>query len=56
MSKPHIMVVEARFYEDIAEELFKGALSALGDAGATHEGSARWAKAMAAGSSKAPGW
>jgi len=37
MSKPHIMIVEARFYEDIADELFKGALGALEDAGATHE-------------------
>jgi len=34
---PHIMIVEARFYEDIADELFKGALGALEDAGATHE-------------------
>ena len=37
MSKPHIMIVEARFYEDIADELFRGALGALEDAGATHE-------------------
>ena len=37
MSGPHIMIVEARFYEDIADALFEGALAALGDAGATHE-------------------
>lgn len=37
MSGPHIMIVEARFYEDIADALFEGALSALEDAGATHE-------------------
>ncbi len=37
MSGPHIMIVEARFYADIADELFKGALGALEDAGATHE-------------------
>ena len=35
--KPHIMVVEARFYEDIADELVKGATQALGDADATYE-------------------
>jgi len=37
MSKPHIMVVEARFYTDIADELYKGAMGALADAGASHE-------------------
>jgi 6,7-dimethyl-8-ribityllumazine synthase len=37
MRKPHIMVVEARFYEDIADALYEGALGALEDAGATHE-------------------
>ena len=37
MSGPHIMIVEARFYEDIADALFEGSLSALGDAGATHQ-------------------
>ncbi len=37
MSKPHIMVVEARFYTDIADELFKGASAALEDAEATYE-------------------
>ena len=32
---PHIMIVEARFYEDIADELVKGAIAALEAAGAT---------------------
>jgi 6,7-dimethyl-8-ribityllumazine synthase len=35
--KPHIMVIEARFYEDIADELVKGATQALDGAGATYE-------------------
>jgi 6,7-dimethyl-8-ribityllumazine synthase len=35
--KPHIMIVEARFYEDIADELMRGALMALEEAGATYE-------------------
>ena len=34
---PHIMVVEARFYEDIADELVRGALSELEKAGVTYE-------------------
>lgn len=34
---PHIMVVEARFYEDIADELVRGALAVLNEAGATYE-------------------
>jgi 6,7-dimethyl-8-ribityllumazine synthase len=33
----HIMIVEARFYEDIAEELVKGAVAALEEAGVTYE-------------------
>jgi 6,7-dimethyl-8-ribityllumazine synthase len=33
----HVMIVEARFYEDIADELVKGAVAALEAAGATHE-------------------
>jgi len=37
MSRPHIMIVEARFYEDIADALYTGACGALEDAGATHE-------------------
>lgn len=34
---PHIMVVEARFYEDISDELARGAVAALERAGATYE-------------------
>jgi 6,7-dimethyl-8-ribityllumazine synthase len=34
---PHIMIVEARFYDDIADELTKGALAALDQAGASYE-------------------
>lgn len=34
---PHIMLVEARFYEDIADELARGAIAELEKAGATHE-------------------
>ncbi len=35
--KPHIMVVEARFYQDISDALFAGAERALKKAGATFE-------------------
>lgn len=35
--KPHIMIVEARFYEKIADELIRGAVAALDSAGATYE-------------------
>ncbi len=34
---PHIMIVEARFYDDIADELVKGALGALKEVNATFE-------------------
>ena len=34
---PHILIVEARFYEDIADELARGAIAALEAAGATFE-------------------
>lgn len=34
---PHVMVVEARFYPDIADELAKGAVAALDKAGASYE-------------------
>lgn len=37
MTTPHIMIVEARFYEDIADELVRGAIQALDQAGATYE-------------------
>lgn len=33
---PHIMIVEARFYEDLADELAKGAVQVLEKAGATY--------------------
>ena len=32
-----ILVVEARYYEDIADALLSGVISALDDAGATHD-------------------
>lgn len=34
---PHIMIVEARFYEDLADELARGAIEELEKAGATYE-------------------
>ena len=34
---PHVLIVEARFYADIADEMMKGAVQALDVAGATHE-------------------
>ena len=34
---PHIMVIEARFYEDIADELAKGAITEIEKAGATYQ-------------------
>jgi len=36
-ANPHIMIVEARYYPHISDELLKGALAALEEAGATHE-------------------
>jgi 6,7-dimethyl-8-ribityllumazine synthase len=35
--QPHVMIAEARFYEELAEELAKGAVAALQAAGATCE-------------------
>jgi 6,7-dimethyl-8-ribityllumazine synthase len=35
--QPHILIVEARFYDDIADELVKGATRALEEAQATFE-------------------
>ncbi|KQR73386.1 6,7-dimethyl-8-ribityllumazine synthase [Rhizobium sp. Leaf384] len=35
--KPHILIVEARFYDDMADALLDGATSALTDAGATYD-------------------
>ena len=34
---PHVLIVEARFYEDVADELVKGAIAALAAAGATYD-------------------
>ncbi len=34
---PHVLIVEARFYEDIGDEMHRGAVAALEAAGATHE-------------------
>jgi 6,7-dimethyl-8-ribityllumazine synthase len=35
--KPHILIVEARFYDDISDALFEGAKMALEKAGATYD-------------------
>lgn len=35
--QPNILIVEARFYEDIADELARGAVGALDQAGVEHE-------------------
>lgn len=37
MANAHVMIVEARYYAHISDELLKGALAALKEAGATHE-------------------
>jgi 6,7-dimethyl-8-ribityllumazine synthase len=34
---PHLLIIEARFYDDLSDELAKGAMAALDRAGATHE-------------------
>lgn len=34
---PHILIVEARYYAPISDELLKGALAVLDEAGASHE-------------------
>lgn len=36
-TKPHIMIVEARYYEDIADQLMEGAKAELERAGATYD-------------------
>jgi 6,7-dimethyl-8-ribityllumazine synthase len=36
-SAPHVLIVEARYYAHISDELLKGALAALEQAGASHE-------------------
>ncbi len=35
--KYHIMIVEARFYEDVADHLVKGVMGVLGNAGISYE-------------------
>lgn len=35
--QPHFLIIEARFYEDLADELAKGASAAFDDAGVTYE-------------------
>ena len=35
--RPHLLIVEARFYNDLADELVRGAEAALKRAGATHD-------------------
>ena len=37
MSQPKIMIVEARFYEDLADEMAAGAVAAIGARGGTYE-------------------
>jgi len=37
MATAHVMIVEARYYAHISDELLKGSLAALEEAGATHE-------------------
>jgi 6,7-dimethyl-8-ribityllumazine synthase len=34
---PHVLIIEARFYADISDELLKGAAAALEEVGATYE-------------------
>ena len=34
---PHILIVEARFYEDIADQLVEGAIAVLEESGCTYE-------------------
>lgn len=36
-SAPHLLIIDARFYEAIADELYAGATAALEAAGATHD-------------------
>lgn len=36
-TKPHLLIVEARFYDDFADALLDGAVSALQEAGATYD-------------------
>ncbi len=36
-TKPHLLIIEARFYDDLADALLEGAKAALDDAGATYD-------------------
>jgi 6,7-dimethyl-8-ribityllumazine synthase len=36
-STPHLLIVEARFYDDMADALLEGAIEALREAGATYD-------------------
>ena len=35
--RPHVMIIEARFYEDLADEMARGAIAALEAAGARYD-------------------
>jgi 6,7-dimethyl-8-ribityllumazine synthase len=37
MSSPHLLIVEARFYDDMSDALLEGAVEALKEAGATYD-------------------
>src|SRR5262249_51920827 len=37
LTVPHLLIIEARFYDDLADELLKGAVAALERAQATHD-------------------
>ena len=36
-NKPHIMIAVSKYYEDVADEMLRGAVAALDEAGASHE-------------------
>ncbi|MCB1440755.1 MAG: 6,7-dimethyl-8-ribityllumazine synthase [Nitratireductor sp.] len=36
-TKPHLLIVEARFYDDLSDALLEGAKAALDEAGATYD-------------------
>jgi 6,7-dimethyl-8-ribityllumazine synthase len=37
LDRPHLLIVEARFYEDIADKLCQGAIAKIEEAGGTYE-------------------
>jgi 6,7-dimethyl-8-ribityllumazine synthase len=37
IGSPHLLIIEARFYDDLADELLRGAVAAIEHAGATYE-------------------